>query len=293
MATDHSTGARRPAAAGPAARTVTAGAPSSRAALEFLEGLSLERAALPWCERFDDRSKIWNFQKHSHPYFEFIYFLEGKASIDAGADHLGATLFDVVIYPPGLLHTEHLELGRRQEIICLWADLGPSAEFDHAIKLADSRGAFRQLFESLYLEYTGARRYAQEIIACQLRTLVWLARQHLAEPATESHTQVERCLNFIHENYAKDFPVEALAKTVYVSPSYLFRIFRKKMGVTPMHYRNLIRVDKAKLLLLDRSLTMEGIASRIGFEDSKYFARVFKKETGASPSDFRRRNSAG
>ncbi len=115
-------------------------------------------------------------------------------------------------------------------------------------------------------------------------------RQQLAEPATESHTQVERCLNFIHEHYAKDFPVEALAKTVYVSPSYLFRIFRKKMGVTPMHYRNLVRVDKAKLLLLDRTLKMEEVADRVGFEDAKYFARVFKKETGASPSEFRRRN---
>jgi two-component system, response regulator YesN len=52
-------------------------------------------------------------------------------------------------------------------------------------------------------------------------------------------------------------------------------------------------VDKAKLLLLDRALTMEEIASRIGFEDAKYFARVFKKEVGASPSEFRRRNSAG
>jgi AraC-like DNA-binding protein len=290
MATELSSGARRAPAA---ARDPAPGGLPARAALAFVESLSLERASLPWCERFDDRSKIWNFQKHSHPYFEFMYFLEGKASIDAGADQLGASLFDVVIYPPGLPHTEHLELGRRQEIICLWADLGPCAGFDHAIKLADSRGAFRQLFESLYLEYTGARRYAPEIIACQLRTLVWLVRQQLAEPATESHTQVERCLNFIHQHYAKDFPVEALAKTVYVSPSYLFRIFRKKMGVTPMHYRNLVRVDKAKLLLLDRVLTMEEIASRIGFEDAKYFARVFKKEVGASPSEFRRRNSAG
>jgi two-component system response regulator YesN len=117
-------------------------------------------------------------------------------------------------------------------------------------------------------------------------------RQHFAEPATESLTQVERCLNYIHEHYAGDFPAEALAKMVFVSPSYLFRIFRKKLGVTPMHYRNLIRVEKAKLLLLDRTLKMEEVAERVGFEDAKYFARVFKKETGASPSEFRTRNGA-
>jgi AraC-like DNA-binding protein len=77
-----------------------------------------------------------------------------------------------------------------------------------------------------------------------------------------------------------------------VSASYLFRVFRKRMGVTPMHYRNMVRVDRAKLLLLDRSLILEDIASRVGFEDVKYFSRVFKRETSLSPSGFRDRNSA-
>jgi len=84
-----------------------------------------------------------------------------------------------------------------------------------------------------------------------------------------------------------------LARAAYVSPSYLFRVFRKMMGVSPMHYRNLVRVDKAKLLLLERALTVEDVASRVGFEDVKYFARVFKKETGTSPSEFRRSNARG
>lgn len=257
----------------------------------FLESISFERSTVMFCERFDGESRIWNFQKHSHPYFELIFFIEGKANIDAGSDSLDISLFDVVIYPPGLLHTEHLDLARRQEIICLWADLGPCGAFDHAIRVPDSRGALRQLFEMIYLEFTGNRPFAQQVIGSHLRTLVWLVRQHFAEPATESHSHVERCLSYIHEHYARDYGVEVLARTAYVSPSYLFRIFRKKMGVTPMHYRNMVRVDKAKLLLLDRALTMEDVAGRVGFEDVKYFSRVFKKETGTSPSEFRRRNS--
>jgi len=263
---------------------------STEAILAFLDSISLERAELKFCERFDDKSRIWNFQPHSPAYFELILFLEGKANIAAGDDTLDISLFDVLIYPPGLRHTEHLELGRRQEIICLWADLGNCARFEHALQLNDARGTFRQIFEAIYLEFAGKRQFAPEIIACHLRTLVWLVRQHYAEPVTENRTMVERCLNYIHENYARDFPVEVLAKTVYVSPSYLFRVFRKKMGVTPMHYRNLVRVDKAKLLLLDQTIKMEEVAERVGFEDVKYFARVFKKETGSAPSEFRKHN---
>ena len=262
----------------------------SDATFAFLNSISLERAELKFCERFDDKSQIWNFQRHSHPFFELILFLEGKANIDAGENSLDISLFDVLIYPPGLQHTEHLELGRKQEIICLWADLGACSAFDCAIKLTDGRGTFRQVFESIYSEFTGKRHFAQEVIACHLKTLVWLARQHFSEPVTDSQTQVERCLNYIHENYARDFSAETLAKKVFVSPSYLFRIFRKKMGVTPMRYRNLVRVNKAKLLLLEPTLKMEEIAERLGFEDAKYFARVFKKETGSAPSEFRKKN---
>jgi len=150
--------------------------------LAFLESISLDRAELKFCERFDEQSRIWNFEKHSHPYFELILFLEGKANIHAGDDSLDISLFDVLIYPPGLLHTEQLELGRRQEIICLWADLDPAPG---SITQSNSRrsGAFRQIFESIYAEFTGKRHFAQEIVACHLRTLVWLVASTSRSPS--------------------------------------------------------------------------------------------------------------
>jgi AraC-like DNA-binding protein len=256
----------------------------------FLEAISLEPAELKFCERLGDRSRIGDFRKHSHPFFEIILFSQGKTGGDAGVDALDVSPLDVVIYPPDLPRAQRRDAGRSQQITCLWADLGPCPRFDHAIELPDTRGAFRQLFDDICDEFAGHRRFWREIIACHLRTLVWLVRQHFAEPATERHLQVEQCLCYIHENYVRDFPVAALANAVLVSPSYLFRIFRKRLGVTPMHYRNLVRVEKAKLLLLDRTLRMGEVAEQVGFEDVKYFARVFRKETGASPSEFRARN---
>jgi len=258
--------------------------------LALLDAVSLRRAELRLCERFDGQNRMWNVEEHCHPYFELLLFLEGEAGIEAGGRSLDASPSDLVIYPPGLPHTEHVDRDRRQQIICLWADLGSCPRFDQAIKLSDTRGAFRQLFQSIWVEHVGNRRFAQQVIACYLRTLVWLVRQQLAEPPTESRLQVERCLTYIHENYAQDFPVEALAEMVSVSPSYLFRIFRKRMGVTPVHYRNLVRVDRAKHLLLDGTLRLDQIAGRVGFEDVRYFTRVFKKETGASPGEYRKRS---
>jgi AraC-like DNA-binding protein/mannose-6-phosphate isomerase-like protein (cupin superfamily) len=258
------------------------------AVCRYLAETNIEHATLQFCERFDEKSRIWNFSKHSHPFFELIFFLEGKANIDAGAESVDVLGFDVVIYPPGLEHAEHLDLRVRQEIICLWADTGPTPSFDHAIKLMDERGTLRTLFEMVYAEFTANRPRSAELISCYLQTIFLQVIQHFSEPPREVTSLVERSLGYIHEHYSRDFDIDELATQVAVSPSYLFRLFKRKMQVTPMHYRNLVRIDKAKLLLADQQLTVDDVAERVGFEDPKYFARVFRELAGMTPSGYRR-----
>jgi AraC-like DNA-binding protein/mannose-6-phosphate isomerase-like protein (cupin superfamily) len=263
--------------------------PMDRAAVcRYLAETNIEHATLQFCERFDEQSRIWNFSPHSHPFFELIFFLEGRANIDAGDESVDVLGFDALIYPPGLEHAEHLDLSHRQEIICLWADTGPTPPFGHAIKLMDERGTLRELFEMVYAEFTANRPCSAELISCYLQAIFLQVRQHFSEPSREASTLVERSLGYIHEHYARDFDIDELASQVAVSPSYLFRLFKKKMDVTPMHYRNIVRIDKAKLLLADPALAVDAVAERVGFEDPKYFARVFRDHTGASPSMYRR-----
>ena len=257
------------------------------AACRYLKRTSFRDATLEFCERFDENSRIWNFAAHTHPYFELIFFLEGKANIDAGNESVDVRDFDVVIYPPGL-HAEHLDLSRRQEIICLWVDAGAVPTFDHAIKLLDERGTLRELFLMVNSEFTETRPRSTELISCYLQAIFLQVRQHFSEPGRETGSLVERSLGYIHEHYARNFDIDDLAGAVAVSPSYLFRLFKKKTHVTPMHYRNIVRVDKAKLLLTDPALTVYMVAERVGFEDPKYFARVFRDQAGVSPSNYRR-----
>jgi AraC-like DNA-binding protein/mannose-6-phosphate isomerase-like protein (cupin superfamily) len=258
------------------------------AVCRYLETINIEHATLQFCERFDETSRIWNFSKHSHPFFELIFFLEGRANIDAGDESVDVLGFDMVVYPPGLEHAEHLDLRHRQEIICLWADTGPTQTFDHAIKLMDEHGTLRSLFEMVYDEFTAIRPFSPDLISCYLQAIFLQIRQHFSEPSREASTLVERCLGYIHEHYARDFDIDELASQVAVSPSYLFRLFKKKMHVTPMHYRNIVRIDKAKLLLADQALTVDDVAERVGYEDPKYFSRVFRDLAGVSPSVYRK-----
>lgn len=255
---------------------------------DYLASLSFADARVLFCERFDERSEIWNFTRHRHPVFEMIYVVDGCVDIRAGSDAIGVSDYDVLVYPPGLAHLEHLEIDRRQDIICLWVDAGASPPFDHPIAIADRHGSLRTVFELLYAEYAADRPRREAAIGHYVELILTLLQQLCDEPAADADPVFERTLAYVHGFYAEDFTVEELAARHAVSASSLYRAYRKRLGMAPMHYRNVVRIEKAKLMLLDPALPIDTIADRVGFGDAKYFARVFKQLTGSAPSIYRR-----
>lgn len=255
---------------------------------DYLASLSFANARVEFCERFDERSEIWNLSRHRHPVFELIYVVDGCVDIRAGSDAIGVSDYDVLVYPPGLAHLEHLEIDRRQDIICLWVDAGPAPSFAHPIAVADRHGSLRTVFELLYAEYAADRPRRVSVIAHYVQLILTLLQQLCEEPGIDTDPAFERSLAYIHEFYAEDFTVEDLASRHAVSASSLFRAYRKRLGMAPMHYRNVVRIEKAKLMLLDPVLPVDTIAERVGFGDGKYFARIFKQLTGSAPSVYRR-----
>ncbi|MEI5103521.1 AraC family transcriptional regulator [Streptomyces sp. PmtG] len=82
--------------------------------------------------------------------------------------------------------------------------------------------------------------------------------------------------------------VRECATRLGVSVSYLNEAVRTAMGRTPGELLRQARVHEAKRLLVRTELTVRQVADRVGFSDPAYFCRFFRRETGASPGDFRR-----
>jgi len=99
---------------------------------------------------------------------------------------------------------------------------------------------------------------------------------------------VRQAMAYINQNYAHPITRSDIAAHVGVSDSYLTRSFRQEFGVTPNTYLTRFRIQQAKKLLKNEATTVTEVALATGFSDSNYFARVFKKEVGQSPSDFQR-----
>ncbi|MGG1573484.1 response regulator transcription factor [Fictibacillus sp. NRS-1165] len=128
----------------------------------------------------------------------------------------------------------------------------------------------------------------------ELKTLLnaTIARWEIEHPVTfasiTSHQQLmEKALHYIQQNYTSDLTLQKIADYSFISKNYFSLLFKKYMDQNFIDYVISLRVKKAEDLLANTSLKVYEVAHKSGFNDVKYFSKLFKKLTGLSPVDFR------
>ncbi len=105
-----------------------------------------------------------------------------------------------------------------------------------------------------------------------------------------SFLKIKSALDYINTSFiSPDISVSNLADLVGYSEAYFRRIFIKIIGKKPLEYINELRINLARELLLSDYYTIEMISEKCGFTDTKYFSTFFKKQTGYSPSEYRKK----
>lgn len=105
----------------------------------------------------------------------------------------------------------------------------------------------------------------------------------------DSRDPLARIFTIIDKPYDRAITLESTAAKVGLSPQYLSRIFKDRYKTKFIDYLTHRRISYAKELLKDRHLTMREVAEKVGYGDANYFTRVFRKQTGVSPRQFRDR----
>lgn len=100
--------------------------------------------------------------------------------------------------------------------------------------------------------------------------------------------QVRRATEMIAANVGNDMPLSVLAAEVGLSPYHFARAFKKSMGKPPHAYQTSLRVERAKMLLKESTLSVTEIALEVGYESPQALARLFQRSVGMSPSSYRR-----
>lgn len=109
-----------------------------------------------------------------------------------------------------------------------------------------------------------------------------------AETNEETSLLIKQTLSIFSERFASGLTLNQLAVALHVTPEYLGTRFHKEMGVTFSTYSKNFRIEKAKQLLISTQAKMNEIAITVGYNDPKYFSRVFKESTGQLPQEYRK-----
>lgn len=106
----------------------------------------------------------------------------------------------------------------------------------------------------------------------------------------EAFRSISLAIDYIQKNIQRPISLNEVAQRAYLSPSYLSRLFKKYLHVNFIEYVNNQKIALAQEKLSLTLTPINQISNQIGFTQTSYFTKIFKKKTGITPSEFRQRN---
>lgn len=103
-----------------------------------------------------------------------------------------------------------------------------------------------------------------------------------------SHAYVQFAKDYIDRNYSGDISLAAIAEKAHVNASYLSAVFKESTGMNYSSYLTSVRIEKAKDLLKNVDMNISEVARAVGYDNQRYFSRIFEEETGIKPSQYRK-----
>jgi AraC-like DNA-binding protein len=262
--------------------------------------------------RFDCFENSPMFQNHWHEQMQIFYFDEGEATILCNGSTYSLKAGDILIINGNEIHyainsSEHLVfhiikpefsfLASRQEDLCQTRYILPLQQglirFQNKIS---NDTALSAIIQKLLAEYTTQNVGFELIIKAYLyHILVYLLRYYQKESLPQAGDrqqktmhQLRSALAYMDEHYTENIHLHQLAGLANMSSQHFCRLFKRLTGKSPIDYINSLRINKAVTLLTEDRLNISQVAQAVGFDDSNYFSRLFKKYKKVSPSGLRK-----
>ena len=218
---------------------------------------------------------------HKHEEIELLYLLiKEPANVRTSEQNIGVSAYDVIAYPAGTYHWEKINWDLEQEYYGF--KLETDFVLPQTLRISDRQGKLLWLFSNINREY-----YSPDKNEALLEYYVKALLLNLTKMGTEKLSAEERIEQYIRANFRERITAGEIARAAHVSESYACRIAKRRWGVSLVQLVAQVRLEEAKRLLLASDHSIEEIARESGFSSQKYFSRVFHKQLGQTPSQFR------
>ncbi len=252
---------------------------------------------------------------HDHNFLEVAFILKGRARhfVVQGEEQCSAG--DVYVIPVGAWHgycdSDKLEICncllspsliegelawiKKDEVFCDLFALSKPRGFSGVRKVRLPRSEHRRLRALLGELETAYHRGSQTAILGRLLLVLDIVHAAAGDESLsnghemDSHPAIRRAVDLLYGQIGEEWTLEKLAGQLHLSPSYLVRLFRAKIGVSPMKFLSGVRADRAATLLLSGTMRIGDIGLAVGWPDPKHFAASFQRHFGLSASAYRKR----
>lgn len=255
-----------------------------------LEKLSREKNKIAILDKYSGRKGTMP-KHHYHDLFE-IYLLEkGECKYFIDEESYDVKEGDLILIPAGTIHKTLYEVPiyTRRLIYCP-ANFIPTKVVDYLpnilyhYRAPELNQEIKDIFDTIEREQEKNDQFSMDIIQNQIQMLFFLIIRNKSTTTQKGSMYVSEAIAFIKENYQNDIRLPDIAKIYSVSPEHLSRMFKKETGFTFREYLNMVRLQKAEVMLKNEpNVSVSEVAFRCGFNDSNYFSDKFKKNYGYSP----------
>ena len=251
-------------------------------------------------------NRLGNVGRHWHQSLEIVFVVHGDVTVKLSDKTHNLSVGDVMLINPNEIHELHSEdatmvtLHLKLELLPGLPENVRQAYFDCVSNGADSPEKFNTL-KSVVADLLRVNlQGGQYVDVLNLSLCYRLVYELYASFATdtvrrgsEEARKLDRLssiLSIINDRYTEDLSLETIAGEVYLTVPYLSKFFKSCMGVTVSRYIRTTRLYHAANDLLSPGISIESIAEKNGFPNTRAFVSAFKEEYGELPSNWRKRS---
>ncbi len=121
-----------------------------------------------------------------------------------------------------------------------------------------------------------------------IQMLDWMRQSYVNHYEKLESDTIQQIKQYIIDHSHEDISLDALAKKVGLSPIYISKMFKEKLGINYIDFLTECRIEKAKKLMCDPDKSIKEITFEVGYHDPNYFSKVFKKMVAVSPNKYRK-----
>jgi AraC-like DNA-binding protein len=251
----------------------------------------------------------WRFPTHKHDNLtEIIFVTDGEGTFIIDNKTYIAGKGDILIYNKGVVHEEfsnptnpletyfcgvgNLNLNESgvEEGNILPSNIAPV--LNSGIYSNEINTYISSIFKETQKQEYGFETVCQNLLLSMIVLIVRLVRSiHETYESQDKHALSSQIKDYIEQNYKKNISLKDIADRFYISSDYVSHIFKKHVNYSPIQYLMNCRIGEAKRLLLTTNLKVHEVSQYVGYDNSNYFAMVFKSATNETPTSFRKNNA--